>query len=64
MATCLSVKSRPELAVGDGSLGFWKALAKVYDNTQWQRLYHSEKLAEVIEGIKFVNEIEENRNVS
>ncbi len=24
----------PELAVGDGALGFWKALAKVYDNTR------------------------------
>jgi transposase-like protein len=26
----------PELAVGDGALGFWKALTKVYDNTRWQ----------------------------
>lgn len=29
----------PELAIGDGSLGFWKALAKVYDNTRWQRCW-------------------------
>ena len=29
----------PELAVGDGSLGFWKALAKVYDTTRWQRCW-------------------------
>ncbi len=29
----------PELAVGDGALGFWKALAKVYDNTRWQRCW-------------------------
>ena len=28
---------------------------------RWQRLHHSERLAEVIEGIKFVNGIEENR---
>ena len=29
----------PELAIGDGSLGFWKALAKVYGNTRWQRCW-------------------------
>jgi len=29
----------PELAVGDGALGFWKALAKVYGNTRWQRCW-------------------------
>jgi len=29
----------PELAVGDGGLGFWKALAKVYDDTRWQRCW-------------------------
>ncbi len=29
----------PELAVGDGALGFWKALAKVYDTTRWQRCW-------------------------
>jgi transposase-like protein len=29
----------PELAVGDGSLGFWKALCKVYDTTRWQRCW-------------------------
>jgi len=28
---------------------------------RWQRLHHSERLAKVIEGIKFVNGIEENR---
>ena len=33
------LKEGPELAVGDGSLGFWKALAKVYDNTRWQRCW-------------------------
>ena len=31
------LKEGPELAAGDGALGFWKALAKVYDNTRWQR---------------------------
>ena len=29
----------PRLAIGDGSLGFWKALAKTYDNTRWQRCW-------------------------
>jgi transposase-like protein len=33
------LKEAPELAVGDGALGFWKALAKVYDNTRWQRCW-------------------------
>jgi transposase-like protein len=29
----------PELAVGDGALGFWKALSKVYGQTRWQRCW-------------------------
>ncbi len=29
----------PELAIGDGSLGFWKALSKAYDTTRWQRCW-------------------------
>lgn len=29
----------PELAVGDGALGFWKALAKVYGSTRHQRCW-------------------------
>ena len=29
----------PELAIGDGALGFWKAVAKVYDKTRWQRCW-------------------------
>ena len=29
----------PDLAVGDGSLGFWKALAKVWGNTKVQRCW-------------------------
>ena len=33
------LKEAPELAVGDGALGFWKALAKVYDTTRWQRCW-------------------------
>ena len=33
------LRDGPELAVGDGALGFWKALAKVYDNTRWQRCW-------------------------
>jgi putative transposase len=29
----------PELAVGDGALGFWKALSKVYEKARWQRCW-------------------------
>jgi putative transposase len=40
----LNLKSRglttaPQLAIGDGVLGFWKALSKVYDGTRWQRCW-------------------------
>ena len=40
----LDLKSRglttaPQLAIGDGALGFWKALSKVYDGTRWQRCW-------------------------
>ena len=27
----------PQLAIGDGGLGFWKALSQVYADTRWQR---------------------------
>lgn len=33
------LKAAPELAVGDGALGFWKALTKVYHDTRWQRCW-------------------------
>lgn len=33
------LKLPPELAVGDGALGFWKALSKIYDTTRWQRCW-------------------------
>ena len=33
------LKEAPELAIGDGALGFWKALTKVYHNTRWQRCW-------------------------
>jgi putative transposase len=29
----------PELAIGDGALGFWKTLTKVYHTTRWQRCW-------------------------
>ena len=29
----------PQLAIGDGGLGFWKALPQVYDDTRWQRCW-------------------------
>ena len=33
------LETGPELAVGDGALGFWKALSKVYGNTRHQRCW-------------------------
>lgn len=33
------LQTAPKLAVGDGSLGFWKALSKTYDTTRWQRCW-------------------------
>ena len=29
----------PQLAIGDGGLGFWKALSQVYADTHWQRCW-------------------------
>jgi putative transposase len=29
----------PQLAIGDGGLGFWKALSQVYTDTRWQRCW-------------------------
>ena len=33
------LENGPELAVGDGALGFWKALSQVYVNVRWQRCW-------------------------
>jgi putative transposase len=33
------LKQAPELAIGDGALGFWKALAQVFPTTRWQRCW-------------------------
>ena len=33
------IKAAPKLAMGYGALGFWKALAKVYDNIRYQRCW-------------------------
>ncbi len=33
------LKAAPKLAIGDGALGFWKALSEVYGKTQWQRCW-------------------------
>jgi len=38
----------PELAIGDGSLGFWKAISQVYPETRWQRCW-VHKTANVLE---------------
>jgi transposase-like protein len=29
----------PRLAIGDGAIGFWKAIAQIYPETQWQRCW-------------------------
>ena len=42
------LKIGPELAVGDGALGFWKALPKVYGQTSSQRCrVHKTKRAQL-----------------
>ena len=42
------LKIAPELAVGDGALGFWKALPKVYGQTSSQRCWvHKTKRAQL-----------------
>lgn len=33
------LKTAPKVAVGDGGLGFWKAISKVYGGTRWQRCW-------------------------
>ncbi len=33
------LSAAPHLAVGDGALGFWNALSKVYPDTRWQRCW-------------------------
>lgn len=40
----IDLKSRgletgPQLCVGDGALGFWKAISKVYPDSRWQRCW-------------------------
>lgn len=35
----LGLKAAPKLAVGDGALGFWKALPQVFGDTRWQRCW-------------------------
>lgn len=49
----LDVKARglvidPKLAIGDGALGFWKALPQVYENTREQRCW-THKTANVLD---------------
>jgi len=33
------LKNGPQLAVGDGGLGLWKAMAKVHGDSRWQRCW-------------------------
>ncbi len=33
------LEKAPELAIGDGSLGFWMALSKTFETTRWQRCW-------------------------
>ena len=44
MELLLDLKGRglsiaPHLAIGDGALGFWNALSKIYPDTRWQRCW-------------------------
>jgi Transposase, Mutator family len=36
---CRTVAIAPELAVGDGALGFWKAIEEVFQGTRHQRCW-------------------------
>jgi transposase-like protein len=33
------LQAPPDLAIGDGAFGFWKAISKTYDTTRWQRCW-------------------------
>jgi putative transposase len=46
------LKKAPKVAVGDGALGFWKALRKVYSKTREQRcwVHKTEQATEVAPG--------------
>jgi len=33
------LKTEPEVAIGDGALGFWKAVGEVFSETRWQRCW-------------------------
>jgi transposase-like protein len=33
------LKTPPELCIGDGAMGFWKALSMAYDTARWQRCW-------------------------
>ena len=33
------LKKGPKLSIGDGALGFWKALSKLFPDSQWQRCW-------------------------
>ena len=33
------LKTEPEVAIGDGALGFWKAVSEVFSETRWQRCW-------------------------
>jgi putative transposase len=33
------LKNGPSLCIGDGALGFWKAISQVYPNSRWQRCW-------------------------
>lgn len=33
------LEQAPKLAIGDGAMGFWKAISKVYESTKWQRCW-------------------------
>ena len=56
----LNLKSRgmnmPELAVGDGALGFWNALEEVYPKTQQQRCW-VHKTANVLMAVPKLNSV-------
>uniref|UniRef100_A0A1S7LLT5 Mutator family transposase n=1 Tax=Magnetococcus massalia (strain MO-1) TaxID=451514 RepID=A0A1S7LLT5_MAGMO len=63
----LSLKNRglsvaPKLAVGDGALGFWKALSKVYGQTRHQRCW-VHKTANILNNLPKTQQLKAKSNL-
>jgi transposase-like protein len=56
------LKIAPEIAVGDGAFGFWKALDEIFPGAKhqrsWRRLNGEKQLPKVIDGVRFKDGLE------